>query len=205
MKKKQNVKALPERNIYYETIVVVGNLVGAYLSFSQIFFTSCCGCCSQQLISAPILSRTALGQWELPQKGVSSSYHPNSTWPGAMTVCCRGTKALLCTDCCAIDASEFLGGIRLRLDFIWKHILTELFLLCSAFFTPLLVFPGCVLLINSLNKNSHFILCFLGNWPMTKIKKVCIDTQINNSTNKSKIIYRGGYQNKYVKHTQPHQ
>lgn len=62
LKKKKNVKSLPEKNIYYETTVIVENLAGAHLGSSEVFFIGCCGCCSLLLIFAQLLGRIVLGQ-----------------------------------------------------------------------------------------------------------------------------------------------
>ena len=127
--------ALTEKNIYYETLVVVENLVGVCLSSSQIFFTSCCGSWSWPLISAPVLRRMLLGKDSCP----------NGECPGVTTpaqhglepcLSCRGTKALLCTDCCVTDVSGFLEGSG------WGLIPSEsTFLLSFSFFHILLSSP----------------------------------------------------------------
>lgn len=109
--KRKNVKALPEKNIYYETIVMVENLVVALLKTTGIFFTCCCGCCSYCWFLHTFSVGLLLGKESCFNReclgGPTPAQHGPEQW------LFRGTKALfpcLRTDSAVQLMSPFLEG-----------------------------------------------------------------------------------------------
>lgn len=86
LKKRKNAKALTEKNISYETIIMIENLVVALFRTTGIFFTGCCECCSYCWFLHRFSVGLLLGKESWPNRECLGDPTPCRAWPRAVTV-----------------------------------------------------------------------------------------------------------------------